>query len=764
VIGFVVALNARMLQRLDRRRYISFSLAFFMVLLVLFWFLFRLHWGGLPLFFWLFSDIFIATTVTQFWIAINDICNPRQAKRLIGFFVSGGLLGGIFGSLLVSRLAKSVGTKNLLLIPAAVLLVTVAAVNLVYSQRQKEKLKEPREADDGKKLKTGYLESLEVIRKNRYLSILAGVILAGIVVSTLIDMQFNSIAKTTFPDVDARTSFLGTYFGLLLIFSYVLNVLTTSRVLRKFGIRVALLITPVVLLIGAGAVFLVPAGALIYWGIAVKGSDKTLDHTLSQAVRELLYIPVSPELKYKAKIFIDMFVNKAASGIGSLLFLLFVSVLKFTPAQVSFVTISVIGIWLILILSVNREYVGIFKKSLKIKWQEADKFVMDHVDMDLTKRVFDTIQSKEKSSVLYAMNLFDLIQKEKLTPELKKIISYKSDEIRAKSMDSLFELSGESFAPEIDEVLKDESLDAQVKEIMSLDVYQQVIQDHIHKVVGEENRDEVSMMEAAKVMGMIEPTLPVIQDLSRLIVDDSPDVASYAIESAAKLQRMEFVPLIIRQLGNPYTQQVAVLALIDYGEKILGTLRDYLRNPEEDLRVRRAIPDIVAQIGSQRAADILTSELAQGRSDVESEIIEALYKMKSKNPQLSFPQKPILAEIFAKINKCYLTVKEIDKILIDQKRAVLAKDLENSLSRSLKHVFELLGLIYSYEDMRKAYQNICTGTKKSIDYSIELLENILEREMRELLLPLIDDIPFEEKARQCNKLLKMLEKVSAELS
>jgi hypothetical protein len=63
--------------------------------------------------------------------------------------------------------------------------------------------------------------------------------------------------------------------------------------------------------------------------------------------------------------------------------------------------------------------------------------------------------------------------------------------------------------------------------------------------------------------------------------------------------------------------------------------------------------------------------------------------------------------------------------------------------------------------MIKAYQNISAGTKKSIDYSIELLDNIIKKEMMEVLLPLIDDIPLEDKAKKCRKLLKTLEKAES---
>jgi len=136
-----------------------------------------------------------------------------------------------------------------------------------------------------------------------------------------------------------------------------------------------------------------------------------------------------------------------------------------------------------------------------------------------------------------------------------------------------------------------------------------------------------------------------------------------------------------------------------------------------------------------------------------------MYKMKSKDPQIQFQEKIVLPGVILKIRESYLILIEIDELMADKKKAGLASDLENNLARSLKHIFELLSLIYPQEDMIKAYQNICSGTKKAIDYSIELLDNILKKEIKEALFPLIDDIPFEEKVRKCKKMLKTLEKV-----
>jgi AAA family ATP:ADP antiporter len=710
----------------------------------------------------------MVTAGTQFWIFINDLFEPREVKRRIGFFVSGGLLGGVAGSLIARFRPGRLGTENLILICPFILalcLLIVLAVRRLALKGLKEELSRMPER---KKEKIGYIQSFLLLKKNRYLLLLSGMMVASMAVSTLVDIQFNSVAEIAYPNTNMRTSFFALFNTGLLIFSYFFTILFTSRILKNFGIRFALLIAPIFLLLGSLSIFmigfLIPGvgAGLVVWAILMRGGEKSFAHSLNQSVREILYIPIPPEIKYKAKVFIDMFVNKFADGLAAVLVIVLAPFLKFALQRISWLTIAFIIVWIALVLRITKEYVSIVKKNLQIKWPDADKLVTEKIDVDMTKLVFDTLQSRERSSVLYAMNLLDLIKKEKLSPELKKLISSKSSEIRARSMDALMDVEGEVLVPELDDFLDTEALDAEVKEIMSLDVYQQLMKEQIEKATKEKGAGaEVSRMEAAKAMGMMDPKSPLTQNLKKLLQDKSPEVARYAAESAGRLKKKELVPLLIGHLGRSATREAARRALIAYGGTIIGTLKDYLTDPEEDMRARRVIPGILARAGSQRAADMLALELKKDSTEVEGEIIEALYKMRADHPEILFPEKIILPKIVALVKKCYLILIQIHDLRADKKKEVLAlaKDLENNLARSLKHIFELLGLVYPQEDIVKAYQNISAGTKKALDYSVELLDNILKKELKDLLLPLIEDTSFEEKVRISRKMLKTAEKI-----
>ncbi len=764
LMALAVALNSRFLQKVKRSFYLTSTLGFFIAGGLIFWFLLTRPspWKGIFYLLWSWGDIFLVTSVTQFWILVNDLFSPRLAKKRVGFLVSGGLLGGIGGSLVARFLARPLGTENLVLACPAILAFCVLIILVLTRRFPQESRIEVEFKLDQKRQDTGFGGSLSALKKSRYLLLLSGMMITAIVVSNLVDFQYKTVARDVYTQKNDLTSFFGSFNLGMLILSYFLAVLLTSRILKHFGFRVALLILPIMLLLGSLALFpLALAGAsLLPWAIFIKGADKSLSHSLTQSVRELLYIPVPPEVKYKAKVFIDMFLNKFADGLTGLLLIVLSSFIKLTLPEISGLAVICIALWFSLVLRVTKEYVGIVKKNLQIKWPDADRLVTEKIDIDMTKLVFDTLQSRERSSVLYAMNLLDLIKKEKLSPELRNLISNKSAEIRARSMDALMDVEGEVLVPDLDDTIAPEDLDAQVKEIMSLDVYQQLMKEQIERAAKEKGVEaEIARMEAAKAMGMMEPNAPLTRNLKKLLRDESPEVVRYAAESAGRLKRREWVPLLVGHLSRPATQEAAAQALTAYGNTIIGTLRDYLSDPDENIRARKAIPAILARTGSPRAAELLLLELEKENTDLEKELIEALHKMRFSSPRIRFSERPVLVKTVALIKKCYLLIIQIYEMKADKKKEVLARDLENNLARTLKHIFDLLGLIYPQEDIIKAYQNISAGTKKALDYSIELLDNILKKEVKDILLPLIEDTSFEEKVRMSRRMLKSIERI-----
>ncbi len=811
LIGFVVAFNARLLKKLPRRNYISSTLVFFMTNLFIFWFIFDFtsrsadrtpvavsggFWwmapvwaqiqalGAVPVILFCFwTDVFIAMSVTQFWIAVNDVFYPYQAKRMVGFFVSGGLLGGICGALVTSILVRMIGQEALLLVCIGLLFLTLTVVNLVYAEQKRVREGGGGREDVPAEVKVGILESFRVVRRNRYLRILAGVLATAMVVGALVNFQFKIVLKAAFEDAEVRASFIAAFFFLVLLVSSAFHVVTTDRVLRNFGIRMGLTIAPLALLLGSLVPVALPAVGLVVWACLMRGGDKVFDNTLNQSVRELLYIPVASDIKYRAKIFIDMFVSKFATGFGAILFLVLYHVFRFGetvdfdreiayanigellggmigPIRVlSLAVIVFIVIWLVLVRRIYREYVRAVGGDIRRIWEDPHKVVQQNLDENVTKLFLDTIQSRNVSETLYAMNVFDLVRKEKLTPELREILTCKTGEIRARSMDSLLEAGCEAFIPEFGEIMADEGFETQIKEILELESFKEVMGRHIQSVSQGAGGSEVDRMEAAKLAGNMEPTAEVLKSLKSLLQDRSPEVIDYALSSAAVHRKLDLLPQILPHLAHPQTRKAAQLTLAAYDASVVEILCDILRSGKEDPRIREAIPEVLARFGTQVAADNLLDELARAGGDLEQELIDSLYKIKTSRPWIIFDESRVLSRVLAMIKDAYAVYLEApEPSPAGHSGASMSPDFKNKLDRKIRRIFDLLSLVYPSEEIVKACQNIFQGTRASVDYSLELLDNILDRDFKAFLFPLVEDLPYEEKVRRLKKLKKVLDR------
>ena len=187
-------------------------------------------------------------------------------------------------------------------------------------------------------------------------------------------------------------------------------------------------------------------------------------------------------------------------------------------------------------------------------------------------------------------------------------------------------------------------------------------------------------------------------------------------------------------------------------------LDDALRDPGEDVRIRGAIPGVLARMGTQRAADLLAAALGRGDASVLDETIEALFRIRTKSPERAFDERdirPAVVELIRKACTLILAVEQADR---SPTRAPLAGDLGGLLSKTIKQIFEVLSLIYPHEDIVRAYQNYREGRKKSVDFALELLETILRKDIKDVLLPLLEEHPADEQARIARRVLKTLER------
>lgn len=262
--------------------------------------------------FYILGDIFNSAMVTFFWAYTNDIFDSNQAKRTYGIVGLGGIIGGIVGSSVVIGLVGEVGRSSLLIACIFPMLLITGIGYLINYRRVEEEDINQNACAEGKRC-SALFEGAEIVFKSKYLLTIVGILGLYEIVSNIVDFQLSAtIASTITGDLEKDT-----YFGFVgqitSIISLIVQLFFTSFVMKRFGVGIALLFLPVAITFGAIGFLFVPG---LLFVTLMSASDNSLNYSINQSAKETLYTPTSQDAKYKAKAFIDMFIQRFAKVIA----------------------------------------------------------------------------------------------------------------------------------------------------------------------------------------------------------------------------------------------------------------------------------------------------------------------------------------------------------------------------------------------------------------------------------------------------------------
>ena len=313
---------------------------------------------GIPFYLWI--GVFSMAAVAQFWAFANDLYNTERGKRLFPVIGVGASLGAVVGSGLASIVFGGVGPYRLMLIAAAGLLVPVGLTVWVH-RREKTMLRAvPRAASENAPVKEETTEQplsrtggFQLVRSNRYLRLIALLVLTFSLVNTLGGFILNSMITA---EAGGDRALIGTMAGRIQtwvnLVSFLMQAFLVSRIFKYAGVRVALFILPAVALGGYTMIALLPVFAVVQWAKILENST---DYSIQNTTRHALFLPTSREAKYKAKQAIDSFFVRAGDMLQAAV--VFVgTMLAFSIRSYALVNIALVLVWIGLAVAIAREH------------------------------------------------------------------------------------------------------------------------------------------------------------------------------------------------------------------------------------------------------------------------------------------------------------------------------------------------------------------------------------------------------------------------
>jgi ATP/ADP translocase/CRP-like cAMP-binding protein/HEAT repeat protein len=801
-IGVLMLGYTRLVSLLPRRWALPITQAGMAGAMLAFWALFQTGGDWVSVAFYVWGALLGILLISQFWTLANGIYDPRQAKRLFGFIGGGVMLGGMTGAGLTAAIVETVGANTLLLWSAFTLLACMGIVTFILGR---EHHAAPSAAAVGEEERgVSLARAFALLRESKQIQLIAAVISFGSIGALLIEQQLNMAAELFkgAGQEDSIGAFLAQIRFYVSVAALVIQVWVTPRIHRYLGIGFALLILPTSLALTAALIIV----NKVLWAPAVaRVVDQSCRYSVDKTTREVLFLPLPSELRQDVKPFVDVTVDRLSRGIGALMMLVLIQPWGLALAwhQLSFVSLALAIGWYFMSFRAKREYLASFRRSIATGVVKSDELRLSGSELSTVETLVQELAHAEPARVIYAIDVLESLDKRNLVTPL--LLYHESPKVRRRALAALGDVRSDiaqQWIPHIRRMLGDGDAGVRAAAIGALSsISQEDAASFARPLLADPDpriraTAAVAMTASARPedVDQAESTLldltsdssdsarPARRDVAiairqiadprfrRLLIpllyDSAPEVADEAMESvyASKVQGVDdfiFVPTLVSLLRNRRLKGRARAALVGYGEPVVDSLAFFLRDPEEDIWVRRHIPGTLGQIPSQKTMDVLVAALDERDGFIRYKVVSALERLRREHPEFTLPgsnkEEPVEKLAIQEARRYFNFLSLHDNLFGKEKLtadSLLSQGLLEQMTRLRNRIFKLLTLVHSPADIDAARWTLEHGDSRARSSASEYLDNILSSALRKQVLPVLEDMPREERVRRGNVLLK----------
>lgn len=773
--GFLAYLYSKLATKSSLRDAVLWATVFWVATLLVMWWLIGLHLSWMIYVLNIWVSLFSIISVSQGWLVASNLFDTREAKRLYPLLGMGMVLGAAFGGEFTSRTAVLVGTENLLLASAVMVALAYACFRLSI----KSSGTDMKSARAGQKEETdfSFTGMMRDIGRTRHLQIIVAMMVVMYLVDTLVEYQFQAMARTDFRG-DQLTAFFGQFYGIYLNgIEFVFQLFVTSLVVRWLGVGGTLHIAPA--LIGLSSVATVGAPGVAS-ASAVRLTEASTRYTLNKTGMELLYMPLPLELRNRIKAFIDISVDRMSRGLAGVLLVILTISFHMGVRGIAIVVIGLCVPWMLLSHLARREYVATVRRRLESRRLDLESTRVTVTGAETIRLLETTAAGPNPRQATYALRLLAEAPGYDIGPLLQRLVRSEAVQVRDKvyelatvrRYDAIMERAVQELRSAADpdpggqpahplrsvaayvlalapdraslaaEMLDDANLDlagAAVEAVRADPALadQLISRDWLERQGNAEDPRRRRL--AAVAIGVRGD--PGTGLLHRLLEDSDLETARAACRSAGLLRDREYLWRLVQTIGYARLRGEAITALAGFGASICGFLCDCLVDQSMPMRVRREIPRVLKNIVDQRSVDVLLTAIDHEDLSIRAGVLKALNRLRESNPDLNFSEAFVNQQILREARYYYQLNAALAPFRnMEGKGAtrLLARTIEERLKNTLERLFRLLGLRYPPKSIYSAYLAVQHHSHEEATAAIEFLDNVLSRDLKRVLMPLLD--------------------------
>ena len=715
---------------------------------------------------YIWIEIAVAIMIIQFWSYAGESFEPQQAKRLFGIIAGGGSFAVMLIGMTLKPYVKTFGTDELLFISAGFLGLAFLFGNLSIQYFKKDQTKGPK-----KPIK----KTQKKKKMDPFIVGIATIVALSAIVTTLVDYQFKMIASATFPEETDLVGFFGTFYSIAGAASIIMQFFITGPILSRFGILLGLLILPFFLILGSTSILLAP---VLLSASFAKFSDQTFKFTINSSSLELIWLPVPPEIRRIIKPQVSGTIKSIAEGIGGLVTFLLVKIIALP--YLSIVSLGSIVIWLFTSFKVKTGYVNQLQTAIAKRQIDFEELNVDVQDAAMVKTIEETLSSNDEIKQLFALEIIEGLPLSSWKKTIKRLFNDGAPEVQKRILSMAWDeesiISNEDI---IQAMNNNNSVSAEATIVVGRRKLKDALPDLENLLLNSDNQD-VSAAAAAAILQiesgptdkakMILNNMLDEQDdttqataLKRLIYNDqiltndklksflnhnSEIISNVALNIAEKRKDESLVPAIISNLSIAQTSIQARQTLKSFSEELINEqFKQLLESSATSRKLRLGIIRTLREYPNEDSIELLISQLDNNDQDIYNTIVESLLAIARVNPINENKQNQIADEINTIAEKVY-TLNECLNMLPDDEHKFLMQDhLNNEIQNTLPTLLKLGVLDVPETPIETYIHTIKSGDPSKLPFLLEFFENVFSKNEREVINPLIEQLPLDERSK-----------------
>jgi MFS family permease len=691
-----------------------------------------------------------AILLLSFWGIFGRLFNFRQSKRIIGWIDTGQLIAAILATLIAIPFTSKIihDTADYLLV-CAVSIAVVSVLLFVIASSFTLSKNNPREFGSSVRRET----RVNKLMRDPYIRMLSIFLLISMVMFMFTQYAFQQLVQIQYPKERELTNFNSFFTGAVYGISLIMQTFINQRIISNYGLRISLFVLPLVVILFAagslltGGIFgyekVLGTTGFLYFFLFVALTrlfNWTLRDSLENPVFKLFFIPLDNRLRFNIQSKVEGLMNESARFVAGLLI--------FGLAFVPFFKVIHIAIFLLLLAGayfyvVNHMYNG-YRNKIRLKLEGTD-IQQEKLEIGLsqvTSRLENMLGVPNPSKAVFSFKLLEKINAAHVPVWVNNLMKNEEESVRLYAQDKMNELKGLSVSDKYVIRMDTTKMDGSEKNVLSKEDLELIIQNggditkaRIQKLTRSANPNDRHY--AAELL-LHTSKEEYTSFLMELLLDSEPQVRNTAIKTSIKKHNAEIINAIIENLGNPVYSNQAMNALVQIGAITLPALDTAFYRSGQSTQMMLRIIQVIGRIGGQRAREILWNKMDYPNKVIVSQVLLSLGECGfkagiSQITRIKYVIESDISDISWNLSALY----EIgDDGFSEQIRTALRFEIQNDI----EHIYTLLTMLYDTRSIQLVKENIDSGTAEGITYAIELLDVFLSEQLKQRVIPILDDV------------------------